>query len=164
MIRTMIRAMILTTAEPQRNGGTTLIELLIVVALIAVLTALVLPLFLVQLLEMKRNRAIEELRALAAGAEAFEAELGRFPLGLEELGRDGLRDPWGNPYRYLSSQSQKWKGECRKDQFLVPLNRDFDLYSSGPDGSSRPPLTAKASRDDLVRAADGGYYGAAADF
>jgi len=46
----------------------------------------------------------------------------------------------------------------------VPINSDFDLWSMGPDGKSVPPLTAKASRDDIVRANDGTFYGWASDY
>ena len=49
----------------------------------------------------------------------------------------------------------------RKDKKLVPLNSDYDLYSMGPDGESKPPLTAKASKDDIVRANDGEFVGLA---
>jgi len=46
----------------------------------------------------------------------------------------------------------------------VPINTDFDLYSMGPDGRSAPPLTAKHSRDDIVRANDGAFIGLASDY
>ena len=47
---------------------------------------------------------------------------------------------------------------------IVPLNTDFDLYSMGQDGASKGPLSAKASRDDVLRAGDGTFVGPAADF
>lgn len=37
-------------------------------------------------------------------------------------------------------------------------------YSMGPDGRSVAPLTAKASRDDIVRANTGRCIGLAADY
>ncbi|MCG6963484.1 MAG: prepilin-type cleavage/methylation domain-containing protein, partial [Acidobacteria bacterium] len=37
-------------------------------------------------------------------------------------------------------------------------------YSMGPDGKSQPPLTAKASRDDIVRAGNGSFVGVAIDY
>ena len=46
----------------------------------------------------------------------------------------------------------------------MPLNSDFDLYSMGPDGQTATPLTAKASRDDIVRANNGGFIGVASDY
>lgn len=56
------------------------------------------------------------------------------------------------------------RGQARKDRNLVPINTEFDLYSSGKDGESRGPLTAKASRDDVVVARDGSFVGLAKDF
>jgi general secretion pathway protein G len=44
---------------------------------------------------------------------------------------------------------------------VVPINTDYDLYSMGKDGKSQPPLTAKDSRDDIIRANDGAYIGPA---
>jgi general secretion pathway protein G len=73
-------------------------------------------------------------------------------------------DPWGHPYQYLSFSGLKGKGEMRKDKNLVPINSDYDLYSMGPDGESQTPLTAKASRDDIIRANNGGYVGIAENY
>jgi general secretion pathway protein G len=77
-----------------------------------------------------------------------------------------MRDAWGNPYEYLriAGPSPPNRGQLRKDKNLVPINSDFDLYSMGPDGDSKKPLTAKASRDDIIRAADGAFVGAAEDY
>ena len=88
----------------------------------------------------------------------------KLPETLEEVGWGKRSDPWGNLYRYLRIGSTKGKGEMRKDQFMVPLNSDFDLYSMGKDRKSRPPLTAKDSRDDIIRANDGGYIGLGSKF
>jgi len=58
----------------------------------------------------------------------------------------------------------KGNGQARKDRFLVPLNDDYDLYSMGQDGVSAPPITAKPSQDDILRASDGSYLGLASQF
>lgn len=55
-------------------------------------------------------------------------------------------------------------GAKRKDRNLVPLNTDYDLYSRGPDGQSVSPLTAAKSKDDIIRANNGGYVGTAEDY
>lgn len=54
--------------------------------------------------------------------------------------------------------------EARKDQFLVPINSDYDLYSQGADGRSMPSLNSLVSRDDVIRARDGAYVGLAGRF
>lgn len=55
-------------------------------------------------------------------------------------------------------------GSVRKDRFLVPINSDYDLYSVGADDKTRPQLQDKVSRDDIIRASDGAYFGRAANF
>jgi general secretion pathway protein G len=55
-------------------------------------------------------------------------------------------------------------GQARKDRFLVPINSTYDLYSMGPDGRTALPLTASASRDDVIRANDGSYIGLASGY
>jgi general secretion pathway protein G len=74
-----------------------------------------------------------------------------------------LLDPWGAPYVYLNLDGVPI-GLMRKDQALVPINSDYDLYSKGPDGASVAPLTAMASRDDIVRGNNGAFIGVAADY
>jgi general secretion pathway protein G len=73
------------------------------------------------------------------------------------------------PYRYLKIDGEDLKGsgkdqQMRKDHFMVPVNSDYDLYSMGPDGDSKAPFTATASRDDIVRANDGRYVGLASEY
>jgi general secretion pathway protein G len=77
---------------------------------------------------------------------------------------DNVLDPWGRPYVYLSFTGLKGKGQMRKDKNLVPINTQFDLYSVGADGKSVAPLTAAASRDDVVMANDDNYVGLASEY
>ena len=52
----------------------------------------------------------------------------------------------------------------RQDRFLRPVNRDFDIFSRGPDGETSDNLTDPYSLDDIIRANDGGFVGIAADY
>ena len=91
-----------------------------------------------------------------------ELSLVRQPDSLDELPGEALADPWGRPSQYLriaGNNTPGLRGRLRKDRNLVPINSDYDLYSFGEDGDSRPPLTARPSRDDRVRAADGSFVG-----
>jgi general secretion pathway protein G len=142
----------------------TVIELLIGVAVLAVVTALLVPHVMDRFAEAKVHRAVMELQLLAGQIDVYSSELGDWPKSLEELPRPVGLDPWGNPYRYLPSTDRTWRRACRRDRFLVPLNNDFDLYSVGPDGVTQAPLTAKQSGDDIVRADGGAFFGRAADF
>ena len=90
-----------------------------------------------------------------------------YPGSLADLPNGVPVDPWGQPYQYLQIRNNNepgLRGRLRKDRNLVPINSDYDLYSLGEDGGSRPPLTARPSRDDIVRAGDGGFVGMAEDF
>lgn len=105
-----------------------------------------------------------DIRAMEASLERYHAGNGRFPETLAEAGLGGKLDPWNNPYQYLNIATAKNRGQVRKDRHLVPINSDYDLYSMGKDGLTKPPLTAKPSRDDVIRANNGAFVGLASDY
>ena len=71
----------------------------------------------------------------------------------------------GSAYVYLRIEGAgNGNGNVRKDKNLNPINSDFDLYSTGLDGETVSPLTAKKSHDDVVRAGNGSFFGVAVDF
>jgi general secretion pathway protein G len=144
--------------------GFTLIELLLIVAILGTLMAIALPVYAKALERARIARAIGDIKAIETDLRLEEVITGRLPNSLAEIGRDGLRDPWGNAYVFMNFANAKGKGAMRKDRFLVPINSDFDLYSKGPDGDSVPPLTAAPSRDDIIRANDGGFVGLASEY
>lgn len=139
-------------------------ELLIVCAIIATLVGIAVPNYLGLLKNIKKEGTANTIEEISNKILVFEAENGRLPDTLAEAGID-LRDEWGNPYQYIPIRGKPTKGKDkvspRKDKFLHPLNSDFDLWSMGPDGKTALPLTAKASRDDIIRAGDGSYLGVA---
>ena len=153
-------------AYPGSRPGFTLVELMIVLAILATLATLVVPMYVRALQTAKVTLAAREIEQLQMKVDLYEMNTGALPKDLAELGEGGLTDPWGNPYQYLNfgTVKGKGKGKQRKDKFLVPLNSKYDLYSMGKDGKSQSPLTAKASRDDIVRANDGDFVGLAADY
>jgi general secretion pathway protein G len=142
----------------------TIVELLIVCTIIITLAAVAIPVYARMVQQARITRAVGDIRVIEAQINAFRINYLRFPDTLADLGGPIPRDPWGNPYQYLNYANVKGKGPLRKDRFLVPLNTNYDLYSMGPDGQSQPPLTAKVSKDDIVRANDGGFVGVASDY
>jgi len=144
-----------------RIAGFTLVEILVVLGVIGVLTSIAVPVYKWNKERQKVNTAIVDISVIALTLKGIEMDNREYP---ETMPEDLQKlDPWGNPYQYLQMQGAS-NGEKRKDKSLVPINTDFDLYSMGPDGRSVGPLTAKQSRDDIVRAANGRFIGIAADF
>lgn len=149
-------------ARAWRALGMTLLELLITVALVGLLLAIALPSYQAYLERGRIAVAKKDILELSMSLERYMTFRNAYPASLADL-PDHRLDPWGNPYRYLSMDAAT-VGQKRKDKSLHPLNSDFDLYSMGPDGRSQTPLTAKASRDDIIRANNGGFVGVAEDY
>ncbi len=128
--------------KPARDrAGFTLIEILVVIAVLAMLAALVAPNVFQHLGTAKDATARSQIELLGAGLDAYRLDNGRYPTtdqGLEALQtepvaqpiptnwrgpylrKDVPLDPWGNPYIYLSP------GEMNP--------RGYDLLSLGADG------------------------------
>ena len=146
------------------STGFTLVELLIAVAIAAVLASIALPAYSSYLERARVNQAIADIRVLNVRVRKYEDDHRAVPAGLAPIGAAGMLDPWGRPYVYLKLGVPSTAGKARKNKNLVPINSDFDLYSQGKDGASLPPLTAKPSLDDIVLANDGGFAGLASDY
>ena len=147
-----------------RDRGFTIVELLIIVAILTTLAAIGVGVYTKALQNSRITRAIVDIKTIEGDIVMFYTAHRRYPDSLAEVGHEERDDPWGSPYQYLNIETSKGKGKMRKDRFLVPLNSDFDLYSMGPDGRSTSPLTAKVSRDDVLRANNGGYVGPASEY
>ena len=148
-----------------QNGGYTLIEIMITLAILAVISSISIVSYN-QYIETTRNAAAaSQIRALAFIINSYGDDNGGvYPQSLNDIGNQNLLDPWGNPYQYLNINTANGLGSVRKDRNLVPLNTNFDLYSNGADGQSRSPLTAPVSDDDIIYANDGGYIGLGKDY
>lgn len=152
--------------ESKSEAGFTIVELLVSMAIIAILAALAIVNMNAAIQRAEIGRAIAEIRILEKEIAAYELDHDALPPDLAAIGRGQLRDPWGSPYQYLNfgDVSHGLPGRARKDKKLKPLNSTFDLYSMGPDRDSKSPLSARVSRDDIIRAADGAFVGRASDF
>ncbi|MFT6367893.1 MAG: general secretion pathway protein G [Halioglobus sp.] len=141
-----------------------IIEMMIVVAIVGVLSGVAVPAYQEYISRSESYETQLDMTSISIELDDFLLENNRLPNSLVEIGRGLSVDSWGNPYQYLNIASAKGNGKLRKDKNLVPINTDYDLYSMGPDGQSVSPLTAKSSKDDIIRANDGAYYGIAADY
>jgi general secretion pathway protein G len=153
-----------TASRPRRHRGLTLIEVIVALGTVAVLLSIALPAYQNYRERARITQAKQDITVISAAIANFHLDSRAYPNSLADAGFGGMRDPWGNPYGYLNLGDNSTRGQARKDHSLVPINTDFDLYSMGPDGRSAPPLTAKHSRDDIVRANNGAFIGVAADY
>ncbi|HXX53628.1 MAG TPA: prepilin-type N-terminal cleavage/methylation domain-containing protein [Thermodesulfovibrionales bacterium] len=145
----------------RRLPGFTLLELLVTMSIVAILASIAYPVYTGYVYQAQNETAAADIRAISLKISDYYANNNSYPQSLSQVGYATYADPWGHPYQYLNIQTAKNRGQMRKDRFLVPINTDYDLYSMGQDGKSVPPLTAAASRDDVIRANDGAYIGLA---
>jgi general secretion pathway protein G len=146
------------------KAGWTLIELMLVVALIGVLAAIAMPMYANYRERINRSTAILDIKVIQMLITDYAASGGSFPASLADVGNGGKLDPWGHVYQYVDLTAVNGQARARKDHKLNPINSDFDLYSMGKDGVSKTQLTQKDSLDDIVRARDGAFVGLASDF
>jgi general secretion pathway protein G len=117
--------------------GFTLVELLVVLAILSLLVALAAPRVIKYLSTAKTDSARIQIQKLGAVLDLYRLEVGHFPTddeGLQALvdrpgraeiwsgpylkNRNALIDPWGRPYFYRSPGQ----------------HGDYDLYTLGADG------------------------------
>lgn len=147
-----------------RVGGLTVVELLIGMAIVGVLAAITVPAYSDYRHRVRVAQAITDISAFNILINNYQLDARAYPPDLAAIGAGSKLDPWGRPYVYLRLDNAKGVGKARKNKNLVPINSDFDLYSLGRDGASSVPLTAKSSRDDVIRANDGRFVGLASDY
>ena len=148
----------------QHASGMTLIEVIIAVAILGILSAVSFWYYNDYQERIAFDEAEKDILAISLAVDHYQIALGQLPPDLDAVAMGNMLDPWGNPYEYLNMTDVKGKGKFRKNKNLVPINSDYDLYSKGPDGKSVAPLTAKASRDDIVRANNGRFIGVASSY
>jgi general secretion pathway protein G len=141
----------------------TIIELLITISILGVLAGITVPIYTQYKVKLNNVIAVTDIINIQVAVESYFQAKDVYPNALTDIGMDLLLDPWEAPYEYLNLAGVPI-GQMRKDQALVPINSDYDLYSKGPDGASVKPLTAAASRDDIVRANNGSFIGLASDY
>lgn len=155
-------------ARPRHSShhGFTIVKLIGMMVLIGFLGGFAIPRLREGVLKSRVARAIADIRAIQMDIMAFKAAGRPLPANLVAIGRDHMLDPWGRPYLYFPFDTTALLNPpgARRDRFLVPVNSTFDLYSMGPDGQSSLALTETQSKDDIIRANDGGYIGVASKF
>lgn len=107
-----------------RSFGFTLVELMVVIAIIGILATVILPKLLQNIGKGQRAAAQVQIRGFEGALDMYYADNYKYPDSLSELVPDYIKkvpnDPWKNPY-YYSSVSQH--------------GQDVDLASYGKDGA-----------------------------
>jgi general secretion pathway protein G len=149
-----------------RSRGFTLLELMLAVTVGAIIAMVAIPLYQDYIMRSKMAQVMADMTRIDTAIEAYRVDNESLPASLSEVFSPVPTDAWGNEFVYLRLQpaSRGSRGAARKDHNLVPINSDYDLYSKGEDGRSAGPLTARHSRDDIVRANNGAFFGAAEDY
>ncbi len=149
--------------NPGTGRGFTLVELIVGLLLIAVLTAVAMPFYKGYKERARVSQAITDITAISLAVDNYRIDNRAYPASLADIGLAGRLDPWGYPYVYYNIDASG-KGGARKDHALNPLNTDFDIYSVGADGQTKPQITQKDSLDDVIRASNGAFLGLASAF
>ncbi len=136
---------------------------MLVVTLIGVLALVAYPIYSGYQDRVHSHTAAQHILAMSQSIQNYRTDNGAYPDSLADVNLAGATDPWGRPFVYYNTDA-RGRGGARKDHALNPINTDFDLYSLGPDGKTKPQISQKDSVDDVIRGRNGAFVGIAADF
>lgn len=113
------------------ESGFTLIEILVVMAIISMLAIMVAPNLFRQQAGAMRDVARTEISTLEAALDIYRLDVGEYPDSLDGLmTNDSGRASWNGPYLRRSVPLDPWDN----DYIYDASDRDFTLISYGADG------------------------------
>lgn len=133
------------TVDPRHRGGFTLMEIVVAVAIVAILAAAVTPLAYREITRAREEATLDELAALRQGLLDFYHDTGRFPSETEGLGAL-LTDPG----------AAGWRGPYVGGNSGVPLAETTTDAWGGTYLYDLQPTTVPAGAADVLVASGGG--------
>ena len=133
------------------TAGFTFIEIMVVVAILAILAALVVPRIMGRTDDAKRTAAKVQIRSIEGALQLYKLDNGIYPTteqGLKALVEKPAigvvpkkwkiggylpklpEDPWGNPYKYLSPAQTAVQSSGQGST----LKAEYEIISLGTDG------------------------------
>lgn len=102
-----------------RTRGFTILEILVVIAMLGILSSILLPQITKQLDKTKKGRAMIEIKTMKNALDLYCAENNKYPTQKKDInslmkehgvlggkyGTSNADDPWGNPYYISTSES-----------------------------------------------------------
>lgn len=115
----------------ERQSGFTLIEILVVMAIIGMLAVMVAPNIFRQQAGAQRDAAMANISTLSAALDTHRLDAGEYPDSLDglQVNHSG-RASWNGPYLRRDVPLDPWNNEFVYDAD----GRDFTLLSYGADG------------------------------
>ena len=121
----------------QNDQGFTLIELIVVVAIIGLLAGLVVPQFIKQEEKATAKAAKAQIELLGTALDTFRLDVGRYPSSQEGLQalthKPGGLDRWEGPYLKKEVPNDPW-GKPYIYKSPGDNGRPYDIASYGADG------------------------------
>ena len=126
-------------SQRRRERGFTLLELMVVVAILGLLAALVGPAALHSLGNARHDVAKQDIAHLSESLELYKLDVGRFPTsddGLQSLlSKPSDADNWNGPYiKGAKVPLDPWKKPYIYRSPSTRSDRDFDLCTYGEHG------------------------------